>query len=678
MSRTFAGLRLPQRRGAGIACAVLLCLLASALALVNPLGAPNASAATSAQVTVNASQSLGTLTGISKGLNTAVWDWNMLDSAASSAIKNAGIGMLRYPGGSTSDVYHWQSNTNVSGQGTDDASDNFDAFMGMAQSVGAQPIITVDYGAGTPAEAAGWVQYANKGGAGYNGPVPTYAGGSSTGHTYGVKYWEIGNEVYGDGTYGANWEYNNNPHTSAAYANNLVTYSNAMKAVDPTIKIGAVLTAPGNWPDGVTNSASPQPWNTTVLSTACSSIDFAIVHWYPQNPGNESDASLLSDPAQISSMVSTLRSELTQYCGAHASAVQIFVTETNSVSSNPGKQTVSVVNALFETDDYMNWLENGVTNVDWWTLHNGAVAGNTSSSLYGTAQYGDYGVLADASCTSSTSGICEPAADTPFPAYYGLQMLNYLGQAGDTMVSSSSNQTLVSTHAVKQANGDLAILVINKDPNNSYNVSFALNGYTAGPGGRLYTYGENSSSITSAVIDPTGSGTLPTITAAPYSLTTIILPPGSSVTPTPTPTQGTTPTPTPTQGTTPTPTPTQGITPTPTPTQVSGSSCKIHYAITNQWPGGFGASISITNTGTTAINGWSLKFSFANGQTITQLWNGSYTQAGSAVTITNLSYNGSIAPGATLSSAPGFNGSWNGSNSAPTAFSLNGQACSVA
>jgi hypothetical protein len=337
-----------------------------------------------------------------------------------------------------------------------------------------------------------------------------------------------------------------------------------------------------------------------------------------------------------------------------------------------------VVNALFETDDYMNWLENGVTNVDWWTLHNGAVAGNTSSSLYGTAQYGDYGVLADASCTSSTSGICEPAADTPFPAYYGLQMLNYLGQAGDTMVSSSSNQTLVSTHAVKQANGDLAILVINKDPNNSYNVSFALNGYTAGPGGRLYTYGENSSSITSAVIDPTGSGTLPTITAAPYSLTTIILPPGSSVTPTPTPTQGTTPTPTPTQGTTPTPTPTQGITPTPTPTQVSGSSCKIHYAITNQWPGGFGASISITNTGTTAINGWSLKFSFANGQTITQLWNGSYTQAGSAVTITNLSYNGSIAPGATLSSAPGFNGSWNGSNSAPTAFSLNGQACSVA
>lgn len=675
MSRMFAGLPLSRRRGFWITSAVLLCLLISALTVVNPFGTTRASAATGAQVTVNAGQSLGALTSMSKGLNTAVWDGDLLDSASATAVKNAGIGMLRFPGGSTSDVYHWQSNTLVAGQGGLDSSNTFDAFMGMAQSVGAQPIITVDYGAGTPAEAAGWVQYANKGGAGYNGPVPTYAGGSSTGHTYGIKYWEIGNEVYGDGTYGATWEFNNNAHTSAAYANNLVTYSQAMKAVDPTIHIGAVLTTPGNWPDGVTNSSSPEPWNQTVLSTACSSIDFVIAHWYPQGPGSESDATLLSAPSQIASMVSTLRSELNQYCGSHASAVQILVTETNSVSSNPGKQTVSIVNALYEDDDYMSWLENGVANVDWWTLHNGAVAGNTSSSLFGTAQYGDYGVLANGSCTSSTSGICEPAANTPFPAYYGLQMLSDLGQPGDTMVSSSSNQSLIATHAVMQANGDLAVLMINKDPTNSYTVSFTLNGYNTSQGGRLFTYGENSSSITATTVDPPPPGTPLSMTVAPYSLTTMVFFPGSSVTPTPT--QGTTPTPAPTQGTTPTPTPTQGVTPTPTPTQVSGSGCQIHYAISNQWPGGFGATISITNTGTTAINGWSLQFSFANGQTITQLWNGNFTQSGANVTITNLSYNGSLSPGATLSSSPGFNGSWNGSNTSPTAFTLNGQACTT-
>jgi non-reducing end alpha-L-arabinofuranosidase len=148
---------------------------------------------------------------------------------------------------------------------------------------------------------------------------------------------------------------------------------------------------------------------------------------------------------------------------------------------------------------------------------------------------------------------------------------------------------------------------------------------------------------------------------------------GSSATPTPTPTQGTTPTPTPTQGTTPTPTPTQGTTPTP----VSGASCSVHYAITNQWTGGFGASVTITNTGSTDINGWSLQFSFPNGQTISQLWNGNFTQSGSTATITNVSYNGSIPAGQALSASPGFNGTWNGTNGPPTSFTLNGAACSV-
>lgn len=145
----------------------------------------------------------------------------------------------------------------------------------------------------------------------------------------------------------------------------------------------------------------------------------------------------------------------------------------------------------------------------------------------------------------------------------------------------------------------------------------------------------------------------------------------------------TTPPPTPTPGTTPSPTPTHGVTPTPTtgatpaPTSTGGTNCSVHYAITNQWQGGFGASFTITNTSSTAINGWSLQFSFPNGQTITQLWNGTATQSGSAVTVTNASYNASIPAGAALSSEPGFNGTWNGTNAPPTTFTLNGKACSV-
>jgi len=237
------------------------------------------------------------------------------------------------------------------------------------------------------------------------------------------------------------------------------------------------------------------------------------------------------------------------------------------------------------------------------------------------------------------------------------------------MISSSSSQSLVAAHAVKQANGNLAVLLVNEDPNNSYTVSLGLTGYTASSTATIYTYGTSGGGITST------SGSSSSVTIAPYSLTTLVLQQGSGG-PTPTPTPGRTPTPTPTPGATPTPTPTPTMGGTPTPTR-SPATCSIHYAIANQWPGGFQGGLTITNTGTTAINGWTLQFSFANGQMITQLWNGSYTQSGGNVTITNLSYNSSIPAGQSLSSAPGFLGSWNGTNSVPTAFTLNGVACSV-
>ncbi len=142
-----------------------------------------------------------------------------------------------------------------------------------------------------------------------------------------------------------------------------------------------------------------------------------------------------------------------------------------------------------------------------------------------------------------------------------------------------------------------------------------------------------------------------------------------------TPTPGTTPTPTP--GTTPTPTP--GTTPTPTPgttpTPSGSSSCKVTYTVANQWQGGFQGALAISNTGSTTLNSWSLTFSFANGQQISQSWNATYAQSSSQVTLTNVSYDGTLAPGATISSI-GFLATTNGTNTAPTTFSLNGAVCS--
>src|SRR5579859_4799257 len=654
---------LPPRSNTLIACTGMCCILLLSIVLFSPL--ERAAAASSARATINASQSLGTFTNTSEGINTAVWNGNILDSAAITSLKNANVKTMRYPGGSTSDVYHWQSNTTVPGQSYADPSNTFDAFMGVVQALGsgAQPIITVNYGSGTPQEAAGWVQYANKGGSGYNGPVPTYSGGSSIGHTYGIKYWEVGNEVYGNGSYTANWEYDTHSKKGAtAYAQNAVQLIQAMKAVDPTIKVGVVLTTPGDWPDGIVdaNDGDTMDWNHTVLSIAGPYMDFGVIHWYTDyaSSGNYTDAGLLGSPSEIAGKVSTLHSLYAQYLGSRASQVGIALTEMNSNGGGnpPGKQTVSLVNGLFLADAYMTWLENGVFNVDWWAEHNGiSTSGDNSSSLYGTANYGDMGVLSNG---SSSGGISEPPADTPFPPYYGLQILSHLFGPGDTMVSSSSNQSLVAVHAVKQANGNLAVLLINKDPNNTYNVLLSLNGYSTAANATLYTYDENSSAIISA------QGSSTSVSIVPYSLTAVVLQPGTG---------GGTPTPT----NTPTPTPRSTPSPTPSPTPTSGASCKVIYMVTNQWPGGFGGNLSITNTGTTAINGWSLQFTFANGQKITQLWNGNYAQNGGTVTITNLSYNGSIPAGATLSSPPGFNGSWSSSNLNPTSFTLNGATCST-
>jgi len=107
-----------------------------------------------------------------------------------------------------------------------------------------------------------------------------------------------------------------------------------------------------------------------------------------------------------------------------------------------------------------------------------------------------------------------------------------------------------------------------------------------------------------------------------------------------------------------------------------GGACTVDYVISPQNTSAFGAAITIVN-GPTAVTSWTLTWSFANGQTISSLWNGIETQSGANVTVKNEPYNGSIAAGGTLSGI-GFNGTWNGTtNAIPTAILLNGTACTV-
>jgi hypothetical protein len=724
----------PRTRRWALAAAAVPVAAALAAAPVRAVAAvPDAApaATTAASVSVNAGQALATVPATAIGTNGSVYDAALADAAVPGLLKNAGVGLIRFPGGTESDEYNWKNNTDtVSGLAQ---AVNFDQYAAMLGQSGAQGMVTVDYGTGdqvgasqSPAEtgaqvSADWVRYAN------------------VTHHYGIKYWEIGNEIYGNGTYGASWEPDKHCSTTssptdcgpAVYAANVKAYIAAMKAVDPSIVVGVVLTAPGNWPDGVTNSGSPQAWNQTVLSALGSQIGFADVHWYPQNPSTvtppgPTDAGLLGDTAQIPTMVSGLRSLLGQYSGS--ANIPIMITETNSVSSNPGKQTLSVVNALYLEQDYLGWLQSGVSSVDWWQIHNGIVTtGDNGSSLYGTATYGDYGLLSDATCgTIGGAQVCEPAADTPFPAYYGLDLLGQFIHPGDTLVSATSGQSLLKAYAAKAADGSLRVLLVNDDPANSYSVALGYTGFSPASGApTVATLAPPGTSIATAT-----SGTAASQTIAPYSAAVITLKPGSAVTPPTTPgtpsasgvtstsvnlswaastgsagiagydvvsvnggTETVVASPSTNSATI------SGLTPSTSytfavyardtagnrsarsgtvavTTSASGSSggCRVTYA-PNPWTGGFTANVTLTDTGTSAWSSWKVTWTWPGDQKITNAWNAQVTQTGTAVTAANLGYNGAVPVGGSTSF--GFQGTWTSNNASPTAFAVNGTACTL-
>uniref|UniRef100_UPI003F5A92BB cellulose binding domain-containing protein n=1 Tax=Streptomyces asoensis TaxID=249586 RepID=UPI003F5A92BB len=100
--------------------------------------------------------------------------------------------------------------------------------------------------------------------------------------------------------------------------------------------------------------------------------------------------------------------------------------------------------------------------------------------------------------------------------------------------------------------------------------------------------------------------------------------------------------------------------------------CSVDYR-TNDWGSGFTADLTLTNRGTTAIDGWTLTYGYTGNQKLANGWNGSWSQAGQAITVKNASYNGTIAPGSAVSTGAQFG--YSGTNTAPTDFAVDGTSC---
>jgi hypothetical protein len=445
-----------------------------------------------AAVTVNTAQPMATMPLEGLGVASAVYYGTMTSSGAASSVAAAGIKTIRYPGGSWADIFHWQSYT-VCGF-TPASGDDFNSFINnLVTPAGATAIITVNYGSnptcdggGDPNEAAAWVNYANNT------------------KQLGIKYWEIGNEQYGNGYYQTGgWEEDlHYPALPAAnrvgkaalspttYGSNAAQFINAMKAQDTNIQCGVVFNT--SYP----TYSTAVSYNAAVLGQCGNVADFVIIHWYPDN--------LFASAAQAVSTINDTRTQLTNILGAaRASQMGIAVTETGA-----GNYTGSPA-ALFAADNFLTWIENGIFNVDYQELDSGFL-GNSAKN----------------------PGVAD---NTLLGPAYGAKMSRLLANVGDTMLTVTSAESLLHVHATARQDGKTGIMFINTDPNIPISAAVNISGPTLASSGVRYQFGLTN--FIGANIYPSypistntvsGLGNSFTISVPPYTMVALLLSPANT------------------------------------------------------------------------------------------------------------------------------------------------------
>ena len=504
-------------------------------------------------LTINAGQPIRIADARWFGLNAAMWDSYYDTPQTVSFLNQLGTRIIRLPGGSNADDYHWAYNRE--GANTWNWQTSFGNFIDVITnaSVNAQAIITANYGDGTPQEAAAWVAYCNAtstnlqllGVDAYgtnwqtarfwarlraNAPLGTDDGRNflrvSRSTAMGFKYWEIGNECYGG------WEIDSNTlaHDPYTYAVRATNYISLMKAVDPTIKIGVVAT-PGedssvnNYNHPVVNPRTGQThygWTPVLLATLKSlgvMPDFLVHHFYSEY-GSDNDVTLLQVSANWASDAANLRQQITDYIGAAGTNIELLITENNADAGNQGKQSTSLVNGLYLADSLAQLTKTEFNSFIWWDLRNSLdTSGDFSASLYGWRTNGDLGIIG--------------SLNTLYPTFYTFKLVQNFVQPGDSVLTAASDYSLLSVYAVRRLNGSLTVLAINKDPVNTFTGQVAVAGYTPAKTATVYSYGMPQDDAARmgigspdiAQTNLSGAGTVFNHVFPPYSATVLALSP---------------------------------------------------------------------------------------------------------------------------------------------------------
>ncbi len=328
--------------------------------------------AAGASIVVHPSQTGATVSGLVMGANMATW-YDVTQSNLSQAFQKAGMTATRWPGGSESDNFHWQTNSLGQGDcsgGYVNPNSTFDNFESdIVRPAKLDLSITVNYGSNPactggadPSEAAAWVTYAN-----------------ATKHDK-VLWWSVGNEEYGS------WETDKHsqPHDPTQYAQNVAN------GFYPQMKAAAKM------PIGVCVDVDPNTsgWDSTVLAQA--KYDCVELHYYPQGNTVNDDFLIHKAAPGITTYLKALKGEL---AAAGHGATPIYVGEIGSTYATPGKQTMSITQALYAGQILGELLEDGVTRATWWLGYGGCNSkdggGDFDPSLYGWQDFGGFMIFSD-------------------------------------------------------------------------------------------------------------------------------------------------------------------------------------------------------------------------------------------------------------------------------------------
>jgi hypothetical protein len=449
-----------------------------------------------------------------------------------SGMQQLGAGSVRYGGGYggiDADYENWQGGvicTTVPGVTAAarnlTTNNNLDAYMqNVVQPLGLQTVFTVNYGTNPPFCDAGGDPIAN----GAN--LVQYANFTNS---YGIKRFEIGNEVYSNST---ETDFHTNPNMGASYAANEPAYYNAMKAIDPTIQIGV--------PIGLTTYGWQQGFDYPVFSGA--SYDAVIFHNYPvADPVTDGDT-LYQD--RVASSLKRTHGELlklqTELLNFNKAPDAIWTTEWNEelFGDRWSKQTLGAVAPLFVVSQLAQYMEAGVQVATWWdqgrpngcTMLNYDPNGETAYSWWecGSTSL----VYAGPTIGAGELGVGLTAGELT-PAGRGFQILSESGfvTEGEHTVLTQNDvqgapwlQSYAATHS-----GAYAVILINRDRDQAHTVPVSIANQTSGSAVDQWTYGRTQYDATrngdwsQAPVHTTSgswSGTY-TATLPPWSVSVIV------------------------------------------------------------------------------------------------------------------------------------------------------------